>query len=131
MTVHKVLCVDDTATDMSVDLSMYLGMIQSVVSGANLKVVSATNGKGVLSRAKSEQPDLIFLDILMRNMDGFAVMRKLQKDTPPGTCRWLSFPARVPVRVISDPMWAKMQGRKGFLPKPISPEVILDEIKKF
>jgi len=120
MTVHKVLCVDDAAAD--------LGMIQKVVSSANLNVVSATNGKDAIQRAKSDKPDLIFLDILMPDMDGFAVMRELQKD--PAT-------KDIPVVFVSsksqksDQMWAKMQGGKGFLPKPVSPDVVLDEIKKF
>lgn len=120
MAVHKVLCVDDAAADLS--------MIQKVVSSANLNVVSATNGRDAIERAKSEKPDLIFLDILMPDMDGFAVIRELQKD--PAT-------KDIPVVFISsksqksDQMWAKMQGGKGFLPKPVSPDVVLDEIKKF
>jgi len=120
MTVHKVLCVDDAAADLS--------MIQKVVSSASLNVVSATNGKDAISRAKAEKPDLIFLDILMPDMDGFAVIRELQKD--PET-------RDIPVVFVSsksqksDQMWAKMQGGKGFLSKPVDPDVILDEIKKF
>lgn len=120
MTIHKVLCVDDAATDLT--------MIQKIVSSANLNVVSATNGKDAIRRAKAEKPDLIFLDILMPDMDGFAVMRELQKDP---TTR------DIPVVFVSsksqrsDQMWAKMQGGKGFLPKPVSPEDVLDEIKKF
>ncbi|OFZ67714.1 MAG: two-component system response regulator [Betaproteobacteria bacterium RBG_16_56_24] len=120
MTVHKVLCVDDAAADLS--------LIQKIVSSANLNVVSATNGRDAIQRAKIEKPDLIFLDILMPDMDGFAVMRELQKD--PAT-------KDIPVVFISsksqksDQMWAKMQGGKGLLPKPVNPEVVLDEIKKY
>jgi twitching motility two-component system response regulator PilH len=120
MTVHKVLCVDDAAADLS--------MIQKVVSSANLNVVSASNGRDAIDRAKSEKPDLIFLDILMPDMDGFAVIRELQKD--PET-------KDIPVVFISsksqksDQMWAKMQGAKGFLSKPVDPDGVLDEIKKF
>ena len=120
MTIHKVLCVDDAAPDLS--------MIQKIVSSANLNVVSATNGKDAIQRAKTEKPDLIFLDILMPDMDGFAVMRELQKD--PAT-------KDIPVVFVSsksqrsDQMWAKMQGGKGFLPKPVSRGDVLDEIKKF
>lgn len=120
MTVHKVLCVDDAAAD--------LNLIKKIVSSANLNVVSATNGKDAIQRAKAEKPDLIFLDILMPDMDGFAVMRELQKD--PET-------KDIPVVFISsksqksDQMWAKMQGGKGILSKPINPDEVLDEIKKY
>jgi len=120
MTVRKVLCVDDSAAE--------LDMIRKIVLGAKLDVVTATNGKDAIQSARSEKPDLIFLDIVMAGMDGFAVMRELQKD--PAT-------KEIPVVFVSsksqkaDQAWAKMQGAKGFLPKPVSEEAILEELKKF
>src|SRR3972149_938105 len=120
MTVRKVLCVDDSAADLSA--------LRKILNGANINVVFATNGKDAIQYAKTEMPDLIFLDIVMPDMDGFKVMRELQKD--PAT-------KDIPVVFVSsksqksDQMWAKMQGGKGFLPKPVSPDVVLDEIKKF
>jgi len=120
MTVKKVLCVDDAAAD--------LVMIQKIVSGASLSVLTATGGKDAIARAKSEKPDLIFLDIVMPDMDGFAVMRELQKD--PTT-------KDIPVVFVSsksqkaDQLWAKMQGGKGFVAKPATPEAVMTEISKF
>jgi twitching motility two-component system response regulator PilH len=119
MTVRKVLCVDDSAAE--------LDLILKIVSSANIDVVSATNGKDALQLAKSEKPDLIFLDIVMLGMDGFAVMRELQKD--PAT-------KDIPVVFVysksqnADQALAKMQGAKGFVPKPISEQAILEEIRK-
>jgi twitching motility two-component system response regulator PilH len=98
------------------------------VLNAKLDFISATNGKDAIQSAKSERPDLIFLDIVMLGMDGFAVMRELQKD--PVT-------KDIPVVFVSsksqkaDQAWAKMQGAKGFVPKPISEQAILKEIRKF
>jgi twitching motility two-component system response regulator PilH len=120
MTVRKVLCVDDSAAE--------LDLIKKILLGANFDVVSATNGRDAIQCAKAEMPDLIFLDIIMLGMDGFAVMRELQKD--PAT-------KDIPVVFVSsksqkaDQTWAKMQGAKGFVPKPISEQAILDEVKKF
>ena len=120
MSVRKVLCVDDAAADLT--------LIQKIVSSANLNVISATSGQDALARAKSENPDMIFLDIVMPGMDGFSVMRELQKD--PET-------RDIPVVFVSsksqkaDQMWAKMQGGKGFVPKPADPEAVLNEIRKF
>ncbi len=120
MTVRKVLCVDDSAAE--------LDLIKKILLGANFDVVSATNGRDAIQCAKAEMPDLIFLDIIMLGMDGFAVMRELQKD--PAT-------KSIPVVFVSsksqkaDQAWAKMQGAKGFVPKPISEQAILDEVKKF
>ena len=120
MTVRKVLCVDDSAAE--------LDLIRKIVSSANLAVVSASNGGDAIRCAKTESPDLIFLDIVMVGMDGFAVMRELQKD--PAT-------KDIPVVFVSsksqkaDQAWAKMQGAKGFVPKPVSEEAILAELKKY
>jgi twitching motility two-component system response regulator PilH len=64
----------------------------------------------------------------MLGMDGFEVMRELQKD--PAT-------KDIPVVFVSsknqkaDQAWAKLQGAKGFVPKPINEQSILDEIMKF
>ena len=120
MTVRKVLCVDDVAAD--------LACIQKIVNNAAIQVITATGGVEALERARNEAPDLIFLDILMPDLDGFAVMRALQKE--PAT-------RDIPVVFVSsksqkaDQMWAKMQGGKGFVPKPATPETVLDELKKF
>ncbi|MGC2047674.1 MAG: response regulator [Gallionella sp.] len=120
MTVRKVLCVDDSAAELSA--------LRKILNDANINVVFATNGKDAIQYAKSEVPDLIFLDILMPDMDGYKVMRELQKD--PAT-------KDIPVVFVSsksqkaDQAWAKMQGGSGFVPKPVNREAILEAISLF
>jgi twitching motility two-component system response regulator PilH len=120
MTVRKVLCVDDSAAELSA--------LRKILNDANINVVFATNGKDAIQYAKTEVPDLIFLDILMPDMDGFKVMRELQKDT---------ITKNIPVVFVSsksqkaDQAWAKMQGGSGFVPKPVNRESILKVISRF
>ena len=120
MTVRKVLCVDDSATD--------LNAIQKILTDANINVVFATNGRDAIQFAKSEMPDLILLDIIMPGMDGFAVMRELKKD---------EVTKNIPVVFVSsksqkaDQAWAKMQGGSGFVPKPVNQLAILEAISRF
>lgn len=120
MTVRKVLCVDDSASE--------LDLIKQIVLSVRLEAVTATNGKDAIHLAQAERPDLIFLDIVMSGMDGFAVMRELQKD--PAT-------KDIPVVFVSsknqkaDQAWAKMQGARGFVSKPVNEEAILEEIRRF
>jgi DNA-binding response OmpR family regulator len=45
-----------------------------------VNVLTAQNGKVGLEKALAEHPDLILLDIMMPEMDGFDVMRHLQED---------------------------------------------------
>lgn len=47
---------------------------------ANYKVVSAENGKIGVQMAKQEKPDLIICDVMMPELDGFGVMKIIQKD---------------------------------------------------
>lgn len=120
MTVRKVLCVDDSAAE--------LDLIKQIALSVKLEVVTASNGKDAIHLAQAERPDLIFLDIVMSGMDGFAVMRELQKD--PVT-------KNIPVVFVSsknqkaDQAWAKMQGARGFVSKPVNEEAILEEIRRF
>lgn len=120
MTVRKVLCVDDSAAE--------LDLIKQIALSAKLEVVTASNGKDAIHLAQAERPDLIFLDIVMSGMDGFAVMRELQK--APVT-------KDIPVVFVSsknqkaDQAWAKMQGARGFVSKPVNEEAILEEIRRF
>lgn len=45
------------------------------------RVISATNGREALERARDDMPDLILLDIMMPGMDGFEVLRRLREST--------------------------------------------------
>lgn len=120
MTVRKVLCVDDSAAE--------LDLIKKIVSEAGVEVRTASNGKDAIQWAITDRPDLIFLDIVMSGMDGFAVMRELHKEA--GT-------KDIPVVFVSsknqkaDQAWAKMQGAKGFISKPVTEAAILEELKKY
>ena len=120
MAVRKVLCVDDTAAD--------LVNIEKIVSGANLLVIKGTSGADAIEKAKSEKPDLIFMDVNMAGMDGFAATRELKKDDSTKA---------IPVVFVTsknqkaDKVWAQMQGGSGFVSKPYTAEQILEQIKAF
>jgi len=70
--MSKILVVDDED-----DVRNLLGLI---FRDAGYEVITAINGKEALQKAKTERPDLIFLDILMPVMDGFEACAQLKKD---------------------------------------------------
>lgn len=119
MAIRKVLCVDDAQTDLT--------NIEKIVSGAGLLVTTATNGKDALAKAKNDKPDLIFLDVNMPEMDGFAMLRELKKDADMKS---------IPVVLVTsknqkaDKMWAQVQGANGYVTKPYTPEQILEQINR-
>ncbi len=71
----KILAVDDNFDN--------LVTIQALTFEAfpNAEIILATNGKEALELAVSENPDVILLDIVMPDMDGFEVCRRLKSET--------------------------------------------------
>lgn len=68
----KVLLVDD-------DLD-FLEATKTVFEKSDYDVVVATNGEECLNRAKEEKPDLIVLDIMLPDLDGYAICHQLKED---------------------------------------------------
>ena len=118
MTIKKVLVVDDSVTETM--------NMQGILSDAGCVVITASNGKDAVSKAKAERPDVIFLDIIMPDMDGFETCRVLKgdKDT-----------ASIPIVILSskdqkaDMLWAQMQGAQAYVTKPYTPDQIVDKLR--
>ena len=75
----KILVVDDNPVNRK--------LLTSILGREGYTSVEAENGEDALRLAKSEDPDLILLDIMMPGMDGFAVCQELRQnpdfeDTP-------------------------------------------------
>jgi len=120
MAINKVLVVDDSDTELT--------NIKSIVGDTGCIVLSATSGVEAVEIAKKEQPDIIFMDIIMPDMDGYEATRKLNND--PVT-------RDIPIVFVSsksqkaDKLWAQMQGGKGYVTKPYTPDKIISQLKSF
>ena len=68
----KILIVDDEAT--------FIKLAQIRLESSGYEVITAKDGEEGLEKAKSEKPDLIMLDVVMPEMDGYQVCRLLKKD---------------------------------------------------
>lgn len=73
---QTILIVDDEKRLVS--------LVQSYLAQEGYKVVTAFNGKEALAIAQKEKPDLIILDIMMPEMNGYEFMRahRAEQDTP-------------------------------------------------
>jgi len=115
--VSSVLVVDDTASNIDI-----LGEVLS-----DYKVIIAMTGEDALKKAASKnKPDIILLDVMMPEMDGYEVCRKL-KDMPETR--------DIPVIFItskSDPQdetFGLTLGAVDYITKPISPTVVKARVK--
>lgn len=116
----KALICDDSATE--------LANLRNILTDAGWHSVTASNGTEAVQKAIAEKPALIFLDIIMPDMDGYEACRQLQASADTKA---------IPVVFVSsknqkaDQIWAKMQGGKALIGKPYSADQIVDTLKAF
>lgn len=111
-----ILIVDDTKENIIV-----LGEILS-----DYKRMVALNGEKALLIAKTKKPDLILLDIMMPEMDGFEVCRRLKDDPDTSSIPVIFITAK---NQTEDEVKGLELGAVDFISKPISPPVVLARVK--
>lgn len=121
MAIKKILCVDDMVVELS--------HLKNILTEAGYEVTTAQSGKSAIeSIAANGKPDLIFMDIVMPEGDGFTACRKLSNDQETKD---------IPVIFLSskseqaDKVWAQLQGGKAYITKPYQKHEILEQIKVF
>jgi len=76
MATKTIMVVDDEKRLVS--------LVESYLTQEGYRVVTAYNGRDALSVAQKEKPDLIVLDVMMPEMDGYEFMRqhRAERNTP-------------------------------------------------
>jgi DNA-binding response OmpR family regulator len=116
----KVLVVDDDLLTQRV-LQLYLHR-------AGYRMLGASDGKTAIKLARSESPQLIILDVIMPQIDGWTVLRRLRR---------AKITQRIPVILLSgdaDLMSREESlncGADQLLVKPISPDQLLAVVRRF
>jgi DNA-binding response OmpR family regulator len=72
ITMKKILIIDDEAEVVKV--------LQICLEQHGYKVVTSYDGENGLKKVKSENPDLVILDIMLPDMDGYQVCEKIKAD---------------------------------------------------
>jgi len=120
MAIRKVLIVDDSPTDLS--------NLEKIISETEREVITASNGSDAIAKAKSDKPDIIFMDIVMDKMDGYEATRTLTNDSATKAIPIIFVSSK---RQKADRVWAKMQVGKDLVSKPYTKEQILDQLKAY
>lgn len=110
-----VMAIDDEERLVSV-LKAYLRQ-------EGFRVVTARNGREGLFVARHEKPDLIVLDLMMPEMDGYGFMRlhRKERDTP-----IIVLTARIE---DSDKVLGLEMGADDYITKPFSPRELLARVR--
>ena len=115
----EVLIVDDDPDT--------LFTLDEIVQSCKCNTVLAKNGKECLEILERKVPDLILLDIIMPEMDGFQTIRQIRKNN-----KW----AEIPVFAVTaqamreDNEIILKQGFSDYIPKPVNPSVVSEKIQK-
>jgi two-component system KDP operon response regulator KdpE len=114
-TKYKILAVDDE--------QRMVRFIQLNLEQDGFQVITAYNGKDALEQVRTQLPDLILLDIMMPDINGFEVLRKIREVS------------NVPVIMLTakgeedDRIQGLELGADDYITKPFSPRELVSRIR--
>ncbi|MGE5399658.1 MAG: response regulator, partial [Ignavibacteriales bacterium] len=106
----KILIVDDEQDIVE--------LIKYNVEREGFQVISASNGREALEKI-SEKPDMIILDVMMPEIDGYEACRRIRKDKQSCHTPLIFLTAK---SAEADEIMALEMGADDFVAKPISPK---------
>ncbi len=110
-----VLVVDDSRTA--------LVTLNKMLRNLNFQCLTASNARDGIEMARSLKPDLILMDVVMPEINGFQATRLLRK---------IPETAHIPIIIISgntmqtEQFWGEKMGANGFLPKPLDEQAFME-----
>ena len=119
MADKKILIVDDEK-DLVETLSFRL-------KANNYEVVTAFDGQEGLDKARSENPDLIILDLMLPKIDGYKVCRMLKFDEKSKKIPIILFTA---LAQDSDKKMGDEVGADAYVTKPFDPKALMGKIQE-
>ena len=112
---YKILVVDDIATNVL--------LLKTILGKAGYRIVTATGGREALEKVESESPDLILLDIMLPQLNGLEVLRRLRKSS---SMPVIMLTAR---DAVMDKVSGLDMGADDYITKPFAIEELLARIR--
>ena len=120
MSIHKVLVVDDSKTELM--------FMTDLLQKNGFAVRTAENAEDAFKRLGEEKPDLILMDVVMPGQNGFQLTRAITRDP---------LFADVPIIMCTsknqetDRVWGMRQGARDYIVKPVKADELISKIKRF
>jgi len=105
-----------------------LDLLQLVFEASGFVVRRAASGKSAVSSAYEVPPDVVLLDVMMPEMDGWQVLRTLKGDERTRHVPVVMLSARAERR---DKLIGLQEGAEGYIAKPFSPAEVVREVQSF
>jgi len=111
----RILAVDDDRNNLK--------MLAFLLSEEGYEVITADNGRTALDMLETQHPDLLILDVMMPQLDGFEVCRRVRQSMD------------VPIVILSakgetaDKVTGLELGADDYLPKPFEPSELIARVK--
>lgn len=116
---QKILIIDD-------DLDT-LRLVGAMLQRQGYQIAVASNGEQGLSQAGSQNPDLILVDVMMPDMDGYEVTRRLRNNPQTADIPILMFTAKTQ---LDDKVSGFESGADDYLTKPTHPAELQAHVKR-
>lgn len=120
MAAARILCIDDEKE--------IIDLIRLILGRKGYEVVGAIGGEAGLAQARSWKPDLVLLDLMMPDMDGWEVFHRLRADEAL---------AKVPVIVVTaraqsiDRVLGLHVARvNDYISKPFTPQDLVESVER-
>lgn len=120
MIKNKILIVEDEESLLKLE--------SILLTSRGYEVVVASNGRQALEAVKNDNPDLVLLDIMLPELDGFEVCRQIK--TNPET-------EAIPVIMVTakktgdDMTRGEQVGADWYITKPFKSAMVLETIQRF
>jgi two-component system, OmpR family, alkaline phosphatase synthesis response regulator PhoP len=115
---RKVLVIDDEPGIIEI--------VEANLEGDGFEVISASNGKEGLEKIKREAPELVVLDVMMPEMDGWEVLRNLERDPETAGLPVIMLTAKA---ADEDYIYGLEEGAVEYITKPFLPQELVNRIK--
>ncbi len=117
--MKKILLVDD---EPNIIMSL-----EYTFKKQNFEVFIARDGQEALDILKTEQPDVIILDIMMPNVDGYATIVSIKKNEKLTHCKVIFLSAK---NKESDIEKGMQLGADAYMTKPFSIKKLVDQVNE-
>jgi two-component system response regulator VicR len=114
----KIMAVDDEPD--------IIKLLERILTKAGYEFVGCSSGKEFLKRYEREKPDLVLLDIMMPEMDGWDVykeIRRINRKQKVAPLTALDVPPRIREGIVE-------LGASDYITKPFDPDELIEKVKR-